>query len=74
MHDRGPATSTCTSAPPIPTAVTDLPPDLDVRVWSPIATTLIGGERDAVLVDPLMTVDQSAAVVERVLAWGQRQT
>ncbi len=61
-------------SPPIPTAVTDLPPDLDVRVWSPIATTLIGGEREAVLVDPPLTVDQSAAVVERVLAWGRELT
>lgn len=29
-------------SPSIPTAITDLPPDLDVRVWSPIATRLIG--------------------------------
>ncbi|GAA4550319.1 hypothetical protein [Pseudonocardia xishanensis] len=43
-------------APSIPTAVPDLPPDLDRRWWSPIASTLIHGERDAVLVDPLMTI------------------
>ncbi|GLZ55551.1 MBL fold metallo-hydrolase [Actinomycetospora sp. NBRC 106378] len=61
-------------SPPIPTAVTDLPPDLDVRVWSPIATTLIGGEREAVLVDPPLTVEQADSVVERVHAWGRELT
>ncbi|NMO93876.1 MBL fold metallo-hydrolase [Actinomycetospora sp. TBRC 11914] len=61
-------------SPSIPTAVTDLPPDLDVRVWSPIATTLLGGEREAVVVDPPLTVAQSASVVERVLAWGRELT
>jgi glyoxylase-like metal-dependent hydrolase (beta-lactamase superfamily II) len=61
-------------SPPIPTAVTDLPPDLDVRVWSPIATTLVTGAREAVLVDPPLTVDQSAAVVEWVRAAGRDLT
>ena len=42
-------------APSLPTTVTDLPPDLDRRVWSPISATLITGERDAVLVDAVMT-------------------
>jgi glyoxylase-like metal-dependent hydrolase (beta-lactamase superfamily II) len=61
-------------SPSIPTAVTDLPPDLEVRVWSPIATTLIGGEREAVLVDPPLTTAQADAVVERVVAWGRELT
>jgi glyoxylase-like metal-dependent hydrolase (beta-lactamase superfamily II) len=61
-------------SPSIPTAVTDLPPDLDVRVWSPIATALLGGEREAVVVDPPLTVAQSASLVERVLAWGRELT
>jgi hypothetical protein len=38
-------------APSIPTAIPDLPPDLDRRWWSPITSTLISGESDAVLVD-----------------------
>ena len=44
-------------SPSIPTAVTDLPPDLDVRVWSPIATTILTGAREAVVVDPPLTND-----------------
>jgi glyoxylase-like metal-dependent hydrolase (beta-lactamase superfamily II) len=61
-------------SPSIPTAVTDLPPDLDVRMWSPIATTLIGGDREAVVVDPPLTRAQADSVVERVVAWGRELT
>ncbi|WP_405467821.1 MBL fold metallo-hydrolase [Streptomyces canus] len=61
-------------APGIPTTVTDLPPDLDRRMWSPISSTLIQGERDAVLVDPLMTVAQADALSEWVAARGKRLT
>ena len=46
-------------APQIPTAIPDLPPDLDSRWWSPISSTLIFGEREAVLVDPLLTAEQA---------------
>ena len=49
----------------IPTTVTDLPPDLDTRMWSPTSATLITGERDAVLVDALFT----SAQVEALRAW-----
>ncbi|MGP4015037.1 MBL fold metallo-hydrolase [Saccharopolyspora sp. 5N708] len=49
----------------VPTTVTDLPPGLDRRMWSPTAATLIAGERDAVLVDPLFTVKQA----EDLVAW-----
>ncbi|WIX80407.1 MBL fold metallo-hydrolase [Amycolatopsis carbonis] len=58
----------------LPTTVADLPPDLDRRMWSPISATLVQGERDAVLVDPLMTVDQADALVEWVAAKGKRLT
>ncbi|MDH6630169.1 glyoxylase-like metal-dependent hydrolase (beta-lactamase superfamily II) [Streptomyces sp. LBL] len=61
-------------APGIPTTVTDLPPDLDRRMWSPISSTLIQGERDAVLVDPLMTIAQADALSEWVAARGKRLT
>ncbi|KPI13638.1 beta-lactamase domain protein [Actinobacteria bacterium OK006] len=59
-------------APGIPTTVTDLPPDLDRRMWSPISSTLISGERDAVLVDPLMTISQADALIEWVAARDKR--
>ena len=58
-------------APGIPTAIPDLPPDLDRRWWSPITSTLISGESDAVLVDPLMTVEQARQ--PGGLGGGQRQ-
>jgi glyoxylase-like metal-dependent hydrolase (beta-lactamase superfamily II) len=61
-------------SPSIPTAVTDLPPDLDVRVWSPIATTIVSGEREAVLVDPPLTTAQARAVLESVVASGRELT
>ncbi len=58
-------------SPSVPTAVTDLPPDLDVRVWSPIATTILTGAREAVVVDPPLTNAQAAATVARVVATGR---
>jgi glyoxylase-like metal-dependent hydrolase (beta-lactamase superfamily II) len=61
-------------APSIPTEIPDLPPDLDKRMWSPISATLIAGERDAVLVDPLMTVDQARGLVDWVSASGKNLT
>ena len=38
-------------APSIPAITSDLPPDEKQRPWPPISSTLISGERDAVLVD-----------------------
>jgi glyoxylase-like metal-dependent hydrolase (beta-lactamase superfamily II) len=61
-------------APSLPTTVTDLPPDLDRRVWSPISATLIHGERDAVLVDPVMTIEQATALADWVQATGKNLT
>lgn len=55
--------------PGIPTSIDDLPPGMAQRMWSPIASTLIAGERDAVLVDPPMTAAQADALV----AWLDRQ-
>jgi glyoxylase-like metal-dependent hydrolase (beta-lactamase superfamily II) len=51
-------------APPIPVVSDDMPPGQSVRTWSPTAATLIAGERDAVLVDPLMTIDQGRALAD----------
>lgn len=61
-------------APSIPTAIPDLPPDLDRRWWSPITSTLISGESDAVLVDPLMTVEQAHQLAEWVATSGKNLT
>ncbi|MDI9976786.1 MBL fold metallo-hydrolase [Rhodococcus sp. IEGM 1307] len=61
-------------APSIPTAIPDLPPGLDRRWWSPITSTLISGESDAVLVDPLMTVEQARHLADWVAASGKNLT
>jgi glyoxylase-like metal-dependent hydrolase (beta-lactamase superfamily II) len=58
----------------IPTTVTDLPPDLDKRMWSPTSAVLIAGEQDAVLVDPLFTQSQAEALREWVTASGKNLT
>lgn len=55
----------------IPTSVTDLPPDLETRMWSPTSAVLITGERDAVLVDPLFTQAQADSLREWVKASGK---
>jgi glyoxylase-like metal-dependent hydrolase (beta-lactamase superfamily II) len=41
------------------------------RFWSPIASTLIWGERDAVLVDALLTVGQARDLADWVAAHGK---
>ena len=61
-------------APPIPVVANDVPPGQSVRTWSPIAATLIAGERDAVLVDPLMTIDQGRALADWIAARGKNLT
>ncbi len=52
----------------------DLPPGAQNRVWSPISATLIMGERDAVLVDPLMTTTQAEALARWVESTGKNLT
>src|SRR5580700_8349852 len=60
--------------PSIPMVVTDLPPGQKQMVWQPIASTLIYGERDAVLVDPPLTVQQTNAVIDWVAGSGRNLT
>src|SRR5258708_9819698 len=60
--------------PGIPIVTSDLPPVIAQRMWSPISATLISGQRDAVLVDALMTVEQAHALVEWVEAHGKNLT
>ncbi|WP_330252962.1 MBL fold metallo-hydrolase [Nocardia sp. NBC_00565] len=47
---------------PIPTSVTDPIPNGELFSWSPMSTTLIYGENNAVLVDPPLTIEQAQKV------------
>src|SRR5580693_4523046 len=57
-------------APSIPAITSDLPPGEKQRPWPPISSTLISGERDAVLVDAPITVEQARALANWVAARG----
>jgi glyoxylase-like metal-dependent hydrolase (beta-lactamase superfamily II) len=61
-------------APAVPVVTNDLPPRQSSRAWSPITATLISGARDAVLVDPLMTIEQGRALADWVAASGKHLT
>jgi glyoxylase-like metal-dependent hydrolase (beta-lactamase superfamily II) len=58
----------------IPVVTSDLPPGATERRWSPISSTLISGERDAVLVDTFITLEQNRALVEWIAASGKNLT
>ncbi len=60
--------------PGIPVVTSDLPPGTQQRMWSPTSSTLIYGERDAVLVDALFTVEQVHSLGEWVEAHGKHLT
>ncbi len=61
-------------APPEPTVTDDLPPGAQQRLWSPISATLISGDRDAVLVDTLLTVGQARDLADWVGTHGKNLT
>src|SRR5229473_1332116 len=61
-------------APSIPAIAPDVPPGETERPWPPISSTLISGERDAVLVDTPITVDQARALANWVVASGKNLT
>jgi hypothetical protein len=61
-------------APSVPTITSDLPPGENERPWPPISSTLISGERDAVLVDTPITVEQARALANWVVASGKNLT
>jgi glyoxylase-like metal-dependent hydrolase (beta-lactamase superfamily II) len=61
-------------APSIPAITSDLPPGETRRPWPPISSTLISGERDAVLVDTPITVEQARALANWVAASGKNLT
>ena len=61
-------------APSKPAVSNDLPPSELRRMWSPTAATLIHGERDAVLVDPLMTAAEGEDLAGWIAATGKTLT
>ena len=61
-------------APSIPAITSDLPPGERQRSWPPISSTLISGERDAVLVDAPITVEQARVLTNWVTARGKNLT
>src|ERR1700687_4895871 len=61
-------------APSIPALVSDWPPGEKHRPWPSISSTLISGERDAVLVDTPITVEQARALANWVAASGKNLT
>lgn len=61
-------------APSKPAVSNDLPPGELRRMWSPTASTLIFGERDAVLVDPLMTQAEGEDLAGWIAATGKNLT
>src|SRR6266850_3528989 len=60
--------------PGIPTVTSDLPPGTTQQMWSPISSTLIYGQRDAILVDAFITVEQAGTLVDWVAASGKHLT
>ena len=60
--------------PSIPVITSDFAPSEKERPWPPISSTLISGERDAVLVDTPITVEQARALANWVVASGKNLT
>jgi glyoxylase-like metal-dependent hydrolase (beta-lactamase superfamily II) len=61
-------------SPSIPAITSDMPPGEKQRPWPPISSTLISGERDAVLVDAPITIEQARALVDWITARGKNLT
>jgi glyoxylase-like metal-dependent hydrolase (beta-lactamase superfamily II) len=55
-------------------AVANLPPGQKEMIWQPIASTLIYGDRDAVLVDPPLTIQQTSSLIDWIAASGKKLT
>ena len=60
--------------PGIPTIASDRAPRTKQLMWSPISSTLISGQRDSVLVDTFITVEQADILVDWVAASGKNLT
>ena len=57
---------------PVPFSNPERAPNGERQMFQYIATTLISGERDAVLVDPPMTTEQTAQVIKWIEASGKK--
>ena len=76
-NKKAPIGYTVFTALPVPIVTTDpcgVPPEQKQNVWSPTTSTLIYGKRDAVLVDPLLTVAEGRALADRVEDSGKNLT
>jgi len=60
--------------PGIPVATKDFPPGIKEAYFQAMASTLIFGERDAVLVDAFMTVKQASALADWIARSGKNLT
>ena len=60
--------------PRIPAVTSDLAPGEKQRPWPPISSTLISGERDAILVDAPITVEQARSLANWIAASGKNLT
>jgi glyoxylase-like metal-dependent hydrolase (beta-lactamase superfamily II) len=60
--------------PGIPIVMTDMPPGVRDARFQAMASTLIHGKRDAVLVDAFMTVEQANGLADWVVAKGRNLT
>jgi len=51
-----------------------LPPKEKQAIWSPISSTLIYGKKDAILVDTPITIEQTNALIDWIVASGKNLT
>jgi glyoxylase-like metal-dependent hydrolase (beta-lactamase superfamily II) len=61
-------------AGPKPVVAESVPPGESGEMWSPTSSTLVFGERDAVLVDALLTTDEGRGLADWVAASGKNLT
>jgi glyoxylase-like metal-dependent hydrolase (beta-lactamase superfamily II) len=54
-----------------PVVTSDLAPGATERRWSPISSTLISGQRDAVLVDTFVTIEQNRRLADLLASSGR---
>ena len=60
--------------PGIPIVTPDRPPNVTETFFQAMASTLVYGEQNAVLVDALMTVDQAGALADWIASKGKNLT
>jgi len=58
----------------IPVVIGEFPPGATEMRWSPVSSTLISGQYDAVLIDTAITVDQNLKLAYWIAASGKNLT